>query len=65
MNSLINNLIEDHLLRLTHDDAIQLGLHDLNSLLAHTGKCLADFNIPMPAHNYIADNFDDGHVQLL
>jgi len=60
-----NSLVEGHLLCLPHDDAIQLGLHDLNSLLAHTGNCLADFNIPMPAHNYIADNFDDGDVSQI
>ena len=44
------------MLCLTYDESIEQCLHELTSLLAHNGKCLFDYNIPMPNTTTDIDN---------
>ena len=44
----MEELIEDYLKVNSHNDAVQCGLHDLNSLLLQIGKSLIDYGILLP-----------------
>ena len=51
-----SGMIEDYMLHFTYDESIEQCLRELTSLLAHNGKCLFDYNIPMPNTTIGIDN---------